>query len=227
MIPSAPAEGGDDRQVLFREDFSTLESWRPFFFPQIKSHTTYTIERDGDSHVLKTESNASASALVYKDPFDVREFPRVRWRWKVANVYAKADPRNKAGDDYPLRVYIMFEYDPAKAGVLELISYSLARARFGQYPPHSSLSYVWSSTDGPETFISSPYTEKAMMVLLEKGRSKTGLWVDEEVDILADYRRAFKAEPPARARIAVMNDSDNTGESSVSYLEYLEVARQP
>jgi hypothetical protein len=160
---------------------------------------------------------------VYKDTFSVSDFPHVKWRWKVKNVYAKADPRSKEGDDYPIRVYIMFEYDPEKAGAMERIKYSFVRSLYGEYPPHSSLSYVWSSKDDPETFLVSPYTEKAMMVLLEKGPAKVGTWVDEEIDILADYQKAFKTQPPARARIAIMNDSDNTGESSVSYMEYLEV----
>ena len=69
----------------------------------------------------------------------------------------------------------------------------------------------------------SPYTDKAVMVLLEKGPGKAGSWVDEEIDIVEDYEKAFKTRPPARARIAVMNDSDNTGESSTSYMEYIEV----
>ena len=45
----------------------------------------------------------------------------------------------------------------------------------------------------------------------------------EEIDILEDYLKAFKAKPPLRARIAIMNDSDNTGESAVSWMEYIEV----
>lgn len=212
-----------ERTVLFRENFNSLDNWKPFFFPKIKSHSTYTIEHEGDTHVLHAESRASASAIVYKDAFNVFDFPRLKWRWKVKNVYAKADPRSKEGDDYPIRVYIMFEYDPEKAGAMERIKYSLVRSLYGEYPPHSSLSYVWASKDDPDTFLESPYTEKAIMVLLEKGPAKVGTWVDEEVDILADYQKAFKTQPPARARIAIMNDSDNTGESSVSYMEYLEV----
>ena len=141
----------------------------------------------------------------------------------MRNIYARADVRSKEGDDYPIRVYIMFEYDPEKAGAFERIKYGFAEALYGEYPPHSSLSYVWSSKDDPETFITSPYTDRAVMVLLEKGMAKAGTWVDEEIDILADYQTAFKSKPPARARIAIMNDSDNTGESSVSYLEYIEV----
>lgn len=45
----------------------------------------------------------------------------------------------------------------------------------------------------------------------------------EEVDVLSDYRRAFGTDPPGQAGLAVMNDSDDTGESSVSWLDDLEV----
>jgi hypothetical protein len=222
LLTALPASA-DDRQVLFREDFSTLDNWKPFTFPKIKSHSTYTIERAGSDHVLRAESSASASAIVYKETFTVRDYPKAKWRWRVKNVYAKGNARSKEGDDYPIRVYIMFEYDPDKAGVGERIKYGIAKSLYGDYPPHSSLSYIWSSKDDPETFVVSPYTDKAVMVLLEKGLAKVGTWVDEEIDILADYEKAFKTKPPARARIAIMNDSDNTGEGSVSWMEYIEV----
>ena len=221
MPSSAP--GSDGRDVLFREDFNSLDNWKPFFFPKIKKHSTYTIERNGQGHILKTESSGSASALVYRDSFNVYEHPRVKWRWKVDNVYKKGDARTKKGDDYPIRVYIMFEYDPEHAGAFEKIKYGLARSIYGEYPPHSSLSYVWANKDEPDRFLTSPYTSKAKMVLLEKGAQKIGAWQDEEINILDDYQKAFGVKPPARARIAVMNDSDNTGESSVSYMEYIEI----
>jgi hypothetical protein len=222
LVTAFPASA-EDHHVLFREDFANLDNWKPFNFPKIKKHSVYTIETGDGKHVLKAESNASASAIVYKDAFSVYDHPRVKWRWKVRNVYAKGDVRTKAGDDYPIRVYIMFEYDPDKAGALDRIKYGFAKSLYGEYPPHSSLSYIWSSKDDPEKFVVSPYTDKAVMVLLEKGPGKVGSWVDEEIDIVEDYEKAFKTRPPARARIAVMNDSDNTGESSTSYMEYIEV----
>jgi hypothetical protein len=61
------------------------------------------------------------------------------------------------------------------------------------------------------------------MILLEAGTEKVGHWVDEEVDIIRDYRNAFGIMPPGTASIAIMNDSDNTGERSVSYVDYIEV----
>ena len=71
--------------------------------------------------------------------------------------------------------------------------------------------------------ITSPYTDKARLIALEKGNGKTGMWQDEEVNILQDYRRAFGTDPPSVASIAIMNDSDNTGQQSVSYIDFIEV----
>ncbi len=214
-----------NKTVLFHEDFNTLENWKAFFFPKISRHSVYTIERANDKHYLKAESNASASAILYKESFQVCVYSRVRWRWKVRNLFVNGNPRTKAGDDYPIRIYIVFPYDPEKAGVFEKLTYGWAKKLYGEYPPDSSLSYVWANKADPETVVTSPYTGRAKIILLEKGPDKVGRWVDEEINVVEDYRRAFGKDPPERASIAVMNDSDNTGESSVSYLEYLEVFR--
>jgi hypothetical protein len=225
IASAASAAHAQEKTVLFREDFATLGNWKPFYFPKIEKHSVYTVEKSGGQHYLKAESNASASAIVYKDSFNVYDFPKARWRWKVMNLYARGDPRNKKGDDYPIRVYIMFEYDPDAASALEKLKYGLAKKIYGVYPPHSSLSYVWTSKNVSGTVLASPYTDQAMMIFLEKGEEHVGVWRDEEVDIVADYQKAFGTKPPASARIAIMNDSDNTGENSVSYVEYIEVLK--
>lgn len=214
-----------EQKVLFREEFENLDNWKPFTFPRVQKHSVYAIEKENDNRYLKAESDASASAIVYKDSFSVVGYPRVRWRWKVSNIYENADPRTRTGDDYPVRIYVMFEYDPEKASFGDRILYGLAKARFGAYPPHSSLSYVWASTVEKERIISSPYTDRAKMIFLRMGAQNAGAWLEESVDLIEDYRKAFGTGPPARARIAVMNDSDNTGESSVSWVDYIEVLK--
>ncbi len=215
---------GDDR-VFFREDFQNLENWRPLHFPKIAAHTRYSVESMGQSDVLKAVSRASASALVYAKLFNIYEHPRARWRWKVDNVYPNARPEEKSGDDYPLRIYVIFSYDPLKAKPLEKIQYGIARKLYGEYPPHSTLNYVWASQAGQERIITSPYTEKAKLIALQRGSEKVGVWQVEDVNMLEDYRLAFGMDPPASASFAVMNDSDNTGQSSLSYLDFIEVFR--
>ncbi|MCK5347451.1 MAG: DUF3047 domain-containing protein [Candidatus Heimdallarchaeota archaeon] len=64
------------------------------------------------------------------------------------------------------------------------------------------------------------------MIILEKGVSKVAKWETEEVNIITDYQWAFGKRPPAVASIAIMNDSDNTGEKSVSYVDYMEIYRK-
>jgi hypothetical protein len=210
--------------VLLREDFKDLGNWEPLYFPKIAKHTEYTVVSEGKRMVLKTQSSASASALVYKRSFNPYQFPRLRWRWKVENIYKSADGRTKAGDDYPLRIYVIFQYDPEKADLSEKLLYGTLKAVYGKYPPQSTLNYVWASSATADTIITSPYTDRAKLIAREKGPAKIGQWVDETVHIIEDYRKAFGRNPPDKASLAIMNDSDNTGEAAVSYLEFIEVA---
>jgi hypothetical protein len=52
------------------------------------------------------------------------------------------------------------------------------------------------------------------------------MWVEEDVNIVRDYREAFGSEPPPVASLAIMNDSDDTGERAVSFIDYIEVYRR-
>lgn len=222
LLPSSVSPR-DMRNIFFGEDFDGLENWKTIYFPRIKEHTRYSIETLGNEKYLKAVSHSSASGLGYKKEFNVYEYPHVRWRWKAENVYEKGAPETKEGDDYPIRVYITFKYDPGKAGYLEQLQYGGAKLLYGEYPPHSALNYVWANGKTIERIISSPYTEKAKIIILQRGRFHIGEWQTEEVNILKDYQAAFGESPPAFAGIAVMNDSDNTGEASVSYIDYIEV----
>ncbi|MFZ3048599.1 MAG: DUF3047 domain-containing protein [Desulfatirhabdiaceae bacterium] len=212
-------------EILFREDFATLANWEPLIFPKISRHTTYFIEKQDDTTVLVADSHDGASALVYRQTFDISSYSTLHWRWKVDRVYSKGDYRQKSGDDYPLRVYVMFEYAPENASVGQRISYGLAKAIYGRYPPHSSLNYIWANRDAETEPVFSPYTDRSIMIPLESGSKKVGQWVDETVNLREDYRKAFGENPPAKASLAIMNDSDNTGEYATAYIQFIEVRK--
>ena len=153
------------------------------------------------------------------------DYPKIRWRWKISNVNEKGDGRTNANDDYPIRIYVLFEYEPQRAGALDKIKYGLAKAIYGEYPPHSAINYVWSSVAWGVPFITSPRTDKVKVVALESGAKKAGTWQEEEVDALQDYRRMFGAEPPAKASLGIMSDSDNTAEHAISFISFVEIYR--
>jgi Protein of unknown function (DUF3047) len=223
LLPATPAAALDGS--CFREDFNTLDGWHPLLFPRITAHSEYSIEADGTNNVLKAVANGSASGLVYRKTFDIRRCPVISWRWKVKNVYAKGDAREKSGDDYPLRIYVLFKYDPGKAGFAQRIKYDLIKSIRGEYPPDSSLNYIWANRQPVGTILANAYTDRAMMLVLQSGSSRVNTWISERVDALADYRRAFGHEPPAEAMLAVMSDGDDTGESATAWLDFIAVGK--
>ncbi len=212
--------------VLFREEFEDLDGWEPYVFRGIERHTDYRIVVDGNTSVLQATSDAGASALIGRQRFSVAEYPIITWRWKVDNLYEQGNYRSKAGDDYPLRVYVIFAYDPQMADFGTRIKYELARALHGQYPPHSSINYIWANRADEQETVPNPFTDRAMMIPLRSGPQHVGTWQEEEVDVYRDYLQAFGEPPPAVATLAVMNDADNTGEAATSYIDFIEVRRR-
>jgi hypothetical protein len=224
MLVVLPLAAGQER-VLFRDEFTDLKNWRSFSFEKIERHTSYKASKEDGLTALKAESSDSASALIYEKTYNVYDFPRVRWRWKVSNVYQRGDAEKKEGDDYPLRIYVMFKFDPQKAGFWEKIKYESIKLLYGEYPPYSTLNYIWANRPHNREVLTNTYTDRAKMIPLQTGSHRVGGWLTEEVDILSDYEKAFGEKPPKIATLAIMNDSDNTGESSVSFLDFIEVYR--
>jgi hypothetical protein len=56
-----------------------------------------------------------------------------------------------------------------------------------------------------------------MIVVIESGKEKLNKWVIEKRNIYADYKNAFKDEPPMISGVAIMTDTDDTGESATAY----------
>jgi len=87
---------------------SVPDGWKPLTFKKIPAQTRYEVVSDGNMTVVKALSDAAASGLTKEVRIDPKEFPIVRWRWKVENLLQKSDATRKDGDDYPARLYITF-----------------------------------------------------------------------------------------------------------------------
>lgn len=208
----------------FREEFNSLDNWKPLTFPKIPRHSTYRIQKEGENGILIAEADNSASGIIYNRIFNIYKTPIVKWKWKISNTYQTGDEKKKSGDDYPLRIYVIFKYDPQRAGVLERAQYNALKLIYGEYPPHSSINYIWANKKYPERILPNPFTSRTQMVLVEKGPDRAGQWIEERANVLDDYRTAFGKEPPAEASLAVMSDADNTGEKATGYVDYIEVS---
>lgn len=122
LVPSLViAEAG----VFLHEDFNDLKNWRSLYFPNIERHTLYSIVTEGCEKYLRAESHASASGLIFAGRFNVYEYPKMRWRWKVDHVYRHGDVHTKTGDDYPMRLYVIFQNDSRQEGPMEFLAHSI------------------------------------------------------------------------------------------------------
>jgi Protein of unknown function (DUF3047) len=172
-----------------------------------KGRTLYDVVAEGSGHVLRARSQDAASGLIYRTEYDLTRFPRLAWRWKVENILQKGDARSKAGDDYSARVYVIFPHWFA--------------------PKTRSINYIWANRLPRGTFVPNPFFGNAVMLAVQSGPERVGEWISEERDVAADYRTIFGEEPPLAGGVAIMTDTDNTGEAAVAYYDDLRLLSAP
>ena len=192
-------------------------NWQPLTFKRIERHTDYSLVQEGGAVVVKAVSAQSASGLIRRISIDPHQYPHLQWRWKVNNTLQGGDVSRKDGDDYPARIYITFAFDPDSAGYFEKLKYQAAQLLFGEEVPYRAISYIWGSNSTADTMVANPYTDNVMMFVLQSGDAQLQQWVAENRNIYEDYKAAFGEEPPMINAVAIMTDTDNTGESAVAW----------
>ncbi len=158
--------------------------------------TEYTAAEIDGVPCLRAESRGSASGLFFELDLDPQNYPLLSWSWRVENTLAKGDETRKQGDDYAARIYVVFP------------SFFFWKTR--------ALNYIWANQLAQGEALPSPYTGNDILVAVQSGAGRTGQWVHEQRNIVEDFRKYFGEEPPRIGAIAIMTDTDNTGEQAVA-----------
>lgn len=190
--------------------------WKLTTLPRIGRHTRYSLVRDGDAVVLRADAEASMAGVAHPLKLDVRAHPVIEWRWKILNLLTKSDIATKTGDDYPARVYVLFDYDIRKLPFSVRAKIRLARL-YGADVPLAALCYVWDGKAAAGTSVWSAYTDRVRMIVAESGGANLGKWVTIRRDVAADFRAAFGEDPPAISGVVLATDTDDTGESATAF----------
>ena len=191
--------------------------WSVQPIPKVERQTRFDLIDDAGTTVLRARADNAAASLRQTFNIDPRDQGRLRWRWKTERVLAKADLTTKAGDDFAARLYVFFDRQPAQMSFGERVAYKLGRTRYGDQLPAAALCYVWDNKQAVGTLRDNAYTGFVKMIVATSGGARQGQWVSLQRDIYADYKRAFGTTPPRITGIAVAVDTDNTGESTISY----------
>lgn len=201
------------------EDITSItpKNWTPLTFDNIDNHTAYFLTRDLNTTILKAVSNNSASGYVHKISIDPKVFQFLSWHWKIDNIISQADINTKAGDDYPARIYITFEYDATRLSGWEKFKVDAYYIVHGEYPPLAVLNYVWDNRQPIGYSVANAFTNSVQMLVAQSGNKNTGKWVKQKTNIYQDYIRVFGEAPGKITAIAIMTETDNTKSSATAY----------
>lgn len=158
---------------------------------EFAGRTVYTPQQR--EKLLLAESNGTASGLFFEQSIDLRETPWLNWSWKVDNVLQGINEREKGGDDYPARIYVV-----AKGG----LAFWNTRA----------LTYVWASSEPIGSMWPNAFTSNAHMIAVRSGASEVGGMKVEKRNIREDWMLAFGEDIEEIDAVAIMTDTDNSGQ---------------
>ena len=166
--------------------------WKVHEFDKLKP-TEYELVAEDGKTVLHALSTKGASGLFFRQDIELKKTPNLQWSWKVTKGLDGVDEQTKAGDDYAARVYVLF------------------KTKWAQIKPNT-LVYVWSSDpEAPESYCS-PYTDKAVIVPLDRGPKLHDQWRSHRRDVRADIKTHFGVQVDKILAVAIMTDADNSGQ---------------
>ncbi|RUO34355.1 hypothetical protein CWE13_12055 [Aliidiomarina shirensis] len=147
------------------------------------------------SHILATCEDGQASGMFYRGEIDLAETPMLSWEWKVNQFPDVGNEREKDGDDYAARIYVVREH-------------SILRWRT------RAVNYVWSQQSEIGAIWPNPFAKQAHMIAARSGKTESDQWQTETRDLQADFENFHGQVPDKINAIAIMTDCDNSNSSS-------------
>ncbi|MCF7820887.1 MAG: DUF3047 domain-containing protein [Mariprofundaceae bacterium] len=177
----------------------TLDGWESKSFD---GKTIYTLIMDSTSdqksRMLKASSHNAASGLFRELRIDLRKTPWIHWSWKTEHLFSNINENEKSGDDFVVRLYVIID-----GGIFFWNS--------------RTLNYVWSSSHQTGETWPNPYTSNATMLAVESGKARLGQWQHYKRNVYEDLRRLIGKDIRYIDAVAIMTDSDNSGQKATSY----------
>jgi len=216
----APLDGGGAQAAV---------PWRTVALPgdTVPATRFSLVELEG-RRVLRVESAGGYANLVHPLDGAAAGATTLQWRWRLDQPLARADLRQREGDDAAMKVCVLFDLPLASVPFVERQLLRLARSRSAEPLPSATLCYVWDTSLPTGSLLPNAYTRRLRWLVLRGSGEPLAAWREERRDLRADFLRAFGDEarqiPPISA-VAVGADADNTGGQALGYVDALELRR--
>jgi len=222
VLLGAPVLTARAEQCATLENFASSalnefpDGWKP---REEAGKRVYTVMREGGQTFVRARAAGAKSAGNGSEAdrpvkWNIEEYPILRWKWR-ARIFPRGADEQSGKDDSALGVYIGF-CPPADLALCERsvkgqLSWSdrIALPKLLFSKGAGSLKYIWSErlAKGLEF----DKDRKAVKVLESGAPVSRDQWVEERVDVAADYRRRFGAAKALNpVGLSILTDSDDT-----------------
>jgi Protein of unknown function (DUF3047) len=200
------------------------QAWQPWILHPSKRKTEYLRETQDGVAVVQARAHASASGLMHRLDVPVSASTRLSWRWKVDELIASADLRDRSSSDSPVRIVLAFDGDKSRLPGKEQAFFERVKLFAGQDMPYATLMYVWDNRVPVEEIISNGHTSRVRKIVASSGVQELKKWCSFQRKIAQDFERAFGEKPGRLLGVALLTDTDNTGEFTTGYYADLQLS---
>lgn len=196
------------------ESDSVPEGWEHLTYLGVAENRV-SLFREEKRTVLHFKSLHSASALLKKLDVDTQAFPILVWRWKINRTVGMAIESRKDRNDCTARVRVIFgkgEESIASSPEAEKIAKYFGFKIPEREPPGFKIDYIWGNHARKGEIIDYPGSRNHKVVVVERGNTRANRWIWEKRNLVEDFHRIFRGDPPRLAGIVVLSDTDQTNE---------------
>ena len=169
--------------------------------------TIYLVGSNENGNYLKAIADNAASGLGKEIKIDLNKTPFINITWKIEKDIPGIDETAKKGHDFAARVFVI-----KKTGATAL--------------SNRAVNYVFSSNQDVGSNSPSPYTKKSVDNVLATTKTKLNEWVTVKANVKEDFKKFHNLDVNELDGIAIMSDTDNSKQKSITYYQNIYFSSQ-
>ncbi|HBQ22085.1 MAG: hypothetical protein A2Z91_03625 [Deltaproteobacteria bacterium GWA2_38_16] len=197
----SPVQAADFLKYFTFSEANVLKIWKEKLY---KGKVDYKIIKGPGQDFIQATAKNAASGIYYEFPdkefYNPTSKPFISWKWKVNRFPKKEDEKV---EDFAARIYVIF---PAKVFIFS-----------------KCIEYVWDDKLAQGTRTKSSLSSRIQIFVLQNGK-KEG-WIQEERNVVEDYKQAFGEDEvdDKIGAIAFMSDSDDSETEGQSLFDEIKI----
>ncbi|MFH0975345.1 MAG: DUF3047 domain-containing protein [Spirochaetota bacterium] len=175
-----------------------------------EASSVYKITEENKNKFLNAVSKGNSVQIAKKITWDIKSYPVLSWKWRMKSLPENANEEARGKNDSGASIYILFQRSR-----IPFLSW--------EYQPVNVIKYVWSTTLPQGKIVRKEKTKLGSVIyegyffVIESGLGNAGKWMNEERNVLNDYRKVFKEDPKYDPYlIAILSDSNDTKSTAIA-----------